>query len=255
MKNPFKRSSKPESTDATMSLMEHLAELRSRLIKCVVAVVVCAIVVYFFNNQIYNFATKPYCDAISGTNQTNCDLVFLGLLEGFGLRLKIATYLGIFFASPIILWQIWRFIAPGLYKKERRYAVAFVASSTALFALGAVIAYYSLAAMFQWLIQNGGGGVYQNRAEDYFSLLAIMILAFGIGFEYPLLLVVLQIVGLVTPSKLAQYRRHSMVGVVAIVAVVTPGGDPISLAALSIPMIVFYEISIWIGRAIVRRRA
>jgi len=242
-------------TTATMSLLEHLAELRTRLVKCSAAVLVGAVVVYVFYNQIFDFATAPYCEAIEGTRQESCDIVFLGLVEGFAIRLRIALYLGIIAALPVILWQLWRFIAPGLYKKEKRYAVAFVGSSLVLFLLGATLAYVSLPAMFNWLINAAGEGRIENRAEDYFRLLTLMVVAFGVGFEFPLVLTVLQMVGVVTPDKLAEVRRYAFVGVVVVVAAITPGGDPISLVALSLPLWIFYEMSIWIGRAFRRRRA
>lgn len=239
---------------ATMSLLEHLAELRTRLVRSSAAVIVGAVVVYVFYNPIFSFATRPYCEAIEGTRQESCDIVFLGLVEGFTIRLRIALYLGIVAALPVILWQIWRFVAPGLYKKEKRYALAFVASSTLLFLLGAALAYISLPKIFEWLIDAAGQGRIENRAEDYFRLLTLMVFAFGIGFEFPLLLTVLQMIGVVTPDKLASVRRYAIVGIVIVVAAITPGGDPISLGALSIPLVIFYELSIWIGRAFRRRR-
>lgn len=244
-----------EPDDRSMSLVEHLSELRMRIVKCVVAVVVGMIAVYFLYNPIYRFATQPYCDSIAGTRQESCDLYFFGLVEGFSLRLRVSMYLGVLAALPVILWQFWKFIAPGLYKRERRYAFGFVGSSLALFALGATLAYFTLAKMFQWLIQAAGEGVIQNRAEDYFRLLTLMVIAFGVGFEFPLVLAVAQAVGLVTPDQLAAKRRHAMVGIVAVVAMLTPGGDPISLVALSIPLALFYEASIWVGRALLKRRA
>ena len=238
-----------------MTLIDHLRELRGRLVKASIALIIGMIVMYIVYVPVFRFASKPYCAAIKGTSQRHCDLYFHGLLDGFLLRLQVAGYLGFFIALPVIAWQLWRFIAPGLYKKEKRYAFAFVASSTFLFACGAVLAYLTLPPMFQWLIQSGGPGLYQNRADDYFHLLAIMILAFGFSFEFPLLLVVLQIIGIVKTDVLRQYRRHAFVGIVVVVAVVTPGGDPVSLVALSMPLYFFYEIAILFGRILARRRA
>lgn len=240
---------------ATMSLLEHLAELRNRLIKVAIAILIGGVLVYVFYGPIYRFATEPYCDAIRGTRQKQCDLVFLGLVEGFTTRLRVSLYLGGVVALPIILWQLWRFIAPGLYKKERRYATLFVGSSLTLFGLGASLAYISLPKMFEWLIDAAGGGRIENRADDYFRLLSLMVVAFGVGFEFPLVLIALQMIGLVQPDQLARFRRQAIVGIVTLVAVITPGGDPISLTALSVPLVIFYEISIWIGRALLRRRA
>lgn len=245
------------STDAdssTMNLMDHLRELRSRLVKSVIALGIAMVVMYLVYVPVFRFASEPYCTAVKGTKQANCDLYFHGLLDGFLLRLQVAGYLGFVLALPVIAWQLWRFIAPGLYKNEKRYAVGFVAASTFLFACGAVLAYVTLPPMFQWLITSSGPGIYQNRADDYFHLLAVMMLAFGFSFEFPLLLVVLQLVGILENSVLRKYRRHSLVGIVFVVAAVTPGGDPISLLALSVPLYLFYEMAILFGRIMTRRR-
>jgi sec-independent protein translocase protein TatC len=244
----------PSSPDGSMSLMEHLRELRNRLFKCALAIFVCAFVLYFFYGHIYKFATAPYCDAIKGTNQKSCQLVFLDLVSPFATKLRVTTYLGVLVALPVIFYQLWRFIAPGLYRTEKRYALSFVISSVLLFAMGAVLAYVSLPKIFQWLLNQGGEAVIQAKAEDYFSLLALMIVVFGLSFEFPLLLLVLQLIGVVKPDTLAHYRRHAIVGIVTVVAIVLPGGDPISLFALSIPLCLFYEASIWIARLLLRRR-
>jgi sec-independent protein translocase protein TatC len=212
--------------------------------------------VFFVYDQVYEFLQEPYCQALKGTSQSqDCNLVFLDLTSPFATQLRISTYVGILVALPIIFYQLWRFIAPGLYRNEKRYALAFVGSSVLLFALGAALAFYSLPAIFQWLINQAGTAVIQNKAEDYFSLLALMVAAFGISFEFPLLLLALQLMGVVTPDKLASVRRHAIVGIVIVVAIVTPGGDPVSLFILAIPLCIFYESSIWIARLVLRRRA
>lgn len=241
--------------EASMSLMDHLRELRNRLFKCALAAVVGGVVVFFFYDQLYDFLTEPYCKAIKETSQKSCELVFLDLTSPFATQLRLSAYVGIILALPVIFFQLWRFIAPGLYKNEKRYAVAFVGGSVVLFLMGAALAYYSLPAIFEWLIDQAGDAVIQNKAEDYFSLLALMVFAFGVSFEFPLLMLILQLVGIVTPATLAGVRRHAICGIVIVVAVVTPGGDPISLFALSIPLVIFYEASIWIARIMLGRRA
>ena len=246
---------RPSTPDGSMSLMDHLRELRNRLFKCALASVVGMVIVYFLYDPLYEFLTDPYCKAIKGTAQTSCELNFFDLTSPFATQLRISAYVGILIASPVIFWQLWRFIAPGLYRNEKRYAVSFVASSVVLFMLGAALAFYSLPAIFQWLINQAGTATLLPKAEDYFSLMALMVFAFGLSFEFPLLLLVLQLIGVVTPAKLASVRRHAIVGIVGVVAVVTPGGDPISLFALSIPLCIFYEASIWIARLMLGRRA
>lgn len=237
-----------------MSLMDHLRELRNRIFKSALAVVVAGTGIYFVYGRIYSFLTDPYCRAIKMTSQKSCDLVFLDLTSPFATKLRLCAYIGVLVALPVIFWQLWRFIAPGLYRKERRYAVVFVATSVVLFLMGAALAYYSLPKIFEWLIDQAGSAVIQSKAEDYFSLLALMVFAFGLSFEFPLLLLALQLVGVVSPDTLAGVRRHAIVGIVTVVAVVTPGGDPISLFALSIPLCIFYEASIWIARLMLGRR-
>lgn len=245
-----------EGDAAQMALMDHLRELRNRVIKSVIAVAIGAVVAYLFYNQIFTFMTKPYCRAVAGTHK-DCQLYFTDLLAGFLLRIKVASYGGTILALPVILWQLWRFITPGLYRNERRYALGFVVASVFLFSLGAALAYYTLPPMISWLTDNSGpSGLVQNltTADKYFWLAALLMVGFGIGFEFPVLLVALQMVGVLDNAVLRKYRRHAFVGIVTLVAVITPGGDPISLMALSIPMYLFYEISIVIGIVVKRRR-
>jgi sec-independent protein translocase protein TatC len=239
-----------------MTLMDHLRELRNRLVKSVIAIVLLGIVCYVFYNQIFRFFVHPYCQSVQGTD-ADCKLYLPDLLNGFLLRMKVATYGGVVLALPVILWQLWRFIMPGLYKNERRYTFWFVISSLFLFALGAALAYYTLPAMYSWLRANSGPSndlVVIQSADRYFWLSAMMMVGFGIGFEFPVLLVALQLVGVLKTSTLTHFRRQAAVIIVVVVAVITPGGDPISLIALSIPMYVFYEVSILIGWLLNRRK-
>jgi sec-independent protein translocase protein TatC len=171
------------------------------------------------------------------------------------MQLRVSAYVGILIALPVIFWQLWRFVAPGLYQKEKRYAIAFVASSVVLFLLGAALAWYSLPKIFEWLVDQAGDALVQTKVDEYMSLLALMVFAFGLSFEFPLILLALQLMGVVSPDTLAGVRRHAIVGIVAVVAIVTPGGDPVSLFALSIPLCIFYEASIWIARLMLGRRA
>lgn len=245
-----------EGDAAQMTLMDHLRELRNRIVKCVIAVVVGAIAGWFFYERIFRFMTHPYCQSVKGTDRS-CQLYFTDLLAGFLLHLKVSTYGGLLLALPVILWQLWRFITPGLYRNERRYALAFVSTSLALFALGATLAYITLPPMIAWLVDNSGPTELVSQittADRYFWLAAMLMVGFGIGFEFPIVLVALQIVGILDNKVLRSYRRHAVVGIVALVAVITPGGDPISLIALSIPMYLFYEAAILIGWLIARRR-
>jgi sec-independent protein translocase protein TatC len=188
--------------------------------------------------------------------RSNCGLLVTNPLEGFGLRTTIALYGGIALAMPVILWQAWRFIAPGLYKHERRYAVPFVVLGAVLFALGSALAYWTIPKALDFLISIGGPDLITvYSAKPYLSLIIKMMVAFGLGFEFPLLLAFLQMVGVVKPQGLAKARRYAAVGIVVLVAVITPSGDPISLCVLAAPMYLFYEGSIIFGKIWVRRRA
>ncbi len=237
-----------------MPLMEHLIELRTRLVRCVVAVAIGGVVGWF--------AFHPVIDILNGplerlAEDPNVSDKFLSLdpLEIFMLRVKMSAYLGIAIAMPFLLWQVWRFVAPGLYQNERRYASLFVASATVLFAMGATIAYYTLPEALGFLQSMGGGNVqFQYSLEKYITLILYMMLAFGVGFQFPIVVVFLQLVGLVEPKQLAQFRRFAIVIIFVLAAVITPSADPISLIALAVPMVVFYEISILLGRLILRSR-
>jgi len=234
-----------------MTLFEHLTELRNRLFKAVLAVVLGGAICWLFYNQILDFLVQPYCDIQGG----DCSLFVTDPLEGFRTRLQIAGYGGVFLAMPVILWQVWRFITPGLHDHERRYAVPFVASAVTLFASGAALAFVTLPKALDFLISIGGSDLQEIYSPTkYLSLITYMMLAFGLGFEFPILLVFLQMAGIVSPEKLANSRRWAIVIIFVAVAVLTPSGDPYSQFVLSIPMVLFYEISILIGRALRRRR-
>ena len=240
--------------DGRMTLVEHLVELRSRLIKAAIAIGICAVASWFLYPYILNFLLQPY-QQISGRSLTGGDLIATGPLEPFAVRIKITLYAAIGFAMPVLLWQIWRFVSPGLYKHEKRYALPFVLSALALFALGASIAYWTLPKALDWLSAVGGSDITQAyTADKYFQLIIYMMLAFGVCFEFPILLVFLQMAGVVSTDWLRKYRRHAIVVIFIIVAVATPSNDPISLFALSVPLVVFYEVSILIGRLMNRRK-
>lgn len=237
-----------------MSLMEHLIELRSRLIKCFIAVAVGAVAGWLLYKPVLSLLTDPLRQ-LADDPDISKTFISLDPLEQFMLRIKMSTYLGIALAMPVLLWQLWAFIAPGLYQNERRYAGLFVGSASVLFVMGASIAYFTLPQALGFLQSVGGDDVqYQYTTESYITLILYMMLAFGVGFQFPIVVVFLQIIGLVEPAQLARFRRFAVVIIFIVAAVITPSADPISLVALAIPMVVFYEISILIGRLVLRRR-
>jgi len=241
--------------DGRMPLMDHLRELRGRIVKIVLAVALGMVAGFLLYNRIFDILIGPYQE-VGGQSVTGGQaLIAIDPLEGFGVRMKISAYSGIFIAMPVILWQLWQFITPGLYDHEKRYAIPFVVSALTLFLMGAGLAFWTLPKALEFLQAVGGDNIVSAYSPGkYFTLITYMMLAFGIGFEFPIVLVFLQLVGLLSPKNLVQVRRYAWVGITVLVAVLTPSGDPISMLALSLPMILFYEISIVIGKLIERRR-
>ncbi|MFL6204773.1 MAG: twin-arginine translocase subunit TatC [Acidimicrobiales bacterium] len=246
-----------ELDDGRMSLMEHLTELRSRIIKIALALVLGMVVAFFLYEPIYDFLIHPYTELAKSRDLGSDRLLITDPLEGFGVRMKTSLYAGIALAMPVILWQVWRFVTPGLYPHEKRYAVPFLVSALALFVMGAGLAYYTLPRALEFLVDIAGSDnfVVAYSPAKYFKLITYMMLAFGIGFEFPILLIFLQMAGIIGPRQLASFRRYAIVGICVVVAVITPSGDPISMLMLSVPMVVFYEVAILIGRIMERRRS
>jgi sec-independent protein translocase protein TatC len=234
----------PEELGERMPLVDHLAELRRRLIISVLALVAGAIVGFVLYNPILSILLRPYTEVTGKT-----EFVFFDPLEAFATRLKVAAWSGAFLASPVVLWQLWRFITPGLHKNEKRYAIPFILSSIALFALGAFVALYTFESALRFLVGMGGDNLTPLfSASKFLSLIILMIIAFGIAFEFPVLLVCLELAGVVTSSRLRKWRRPALVVIVAVAAVITPSQDPYSLFAMVVPMYLFYEGAILIGR-------
>jgi sec-independent protein translocase protein TatC len=254
----LRRSARPhvKTPDDRMTLVEHLAELRSRIIKALLAITVGALVMFVFYDPILTFLAQPYFDVCKQHPEFGCTDKFLitGPLDGFSTRVKVSGYGGLVAALPIVLWQLWRFITPGLHRNEKKYAVPFILSSVLLFLFGAFIAYFTMPYAIEFLIGYSGPVTAAFTPNKYVSLLSIMMLAFGVGFLFPVLLVFLQLVGVLTPRQLSHWRRQAIVIVVVVAAVITPSGDPYSLVALAVPMYVFYECSIVLGWFLTRNR-
>lgn len=233
-----------------MTVWEHIAELRRRLLICLAAVFAGAVVAYLAWPLLIDAITVPFC-----RQEADCQLYATDPLAPFTTRLQVALYGGIIVAMPVLLWQIWRFVTPGLHDHERRYAIPFVGAALILFAAGASLAYVALGPALQFLFSVAGDSVAQIPTVDrYLSLTMWMMLAFGVGFEFPVLLVALQLVGILEPRQLAGARRYAIVIIVIVAAVITPSGDPVTLFVLAVPMYLLYEVSILIGWLVARRR-
>ena len=196
---------------------------------------------------------RAVLQGLDGQHAAGGKLIFTGPLDAFATRLKIATYGGIVLASPVWLWQLWRFVTPGLNPKEKRYAVPFLFASLFLFACGAAVAFLTLQPALNFLLNIGGSDLQPLlTADKYISLVGLMIVAFGISFEFPVVLVFLLIARVITTQQLGHWRRYAVVLIVTFAAVITPSQDPYSLFAMAIPMYLFYEASIVIGKVLKR---
>ena len=252
-----------EADGGRMTLVEHLAELRSRLIKAILALTIGAAIGFVLYDPVLDVLVEPYCDVKAdevddatdlGAADGGCDLVVTDPLESFSIRLKLSTYIGLLLASPVLFWQVWRFITPGLYAREKRLAIPFVASAFVLFAGGAVTAWLTFPKTLQFFAAFGGDSLtLLYTPGKYLSLLTIMMLVFGLAFLFPVLLTFLQLAGVLSWRRLSSWRRYAIVLIFVVDAVITPSGDPITLIAMALPMILFYEASILIGRFVLKR--
>ena len=239
-----------------MTWLEHLAELRRRLLICIAALVITSVVAWFGYNHVITFMVGPYHSYLRHHPNKNIslgNLVTTGPLEGFTTRIKVTAYIGAVLAAPMILWQLWQFIAPGLYRRERRYGLSFMCFALILFAMGVATAVVVFPKAINWLISVSGTDVTPLFSPgSYLGLYALCCLIFGAVFTYPVILVFLEVVGVLPTLKLRQWRRYAIVVICAVAAVITPSNDPFSFLAMAVPMLIFYEISILIGRALRR---
>lgn len=236
------------SPDA-MTLVQHLAELRRRLIVCVIAFVVGAAVAAAFYQGMLNLLQHPYCRV----NPHNCAFYVTGPLDPLTLRIQMAAFGGLLLASPVILFQLWRFITPGLNRSEKRYAVPFVVVSIVLFVTGCALAYSVFPHALSFLRHVGGPSLHQILSPNaYLSLILLMMFLFGLTFEFPVVLVGLQLAGVVRPIQLLRAWRWAIIGLTLIAAVFTPSADPLSMLVLAVPLIAFYFLSIALGKLLGR---
>lgn len=236
-----------------MTLREHLAELRRRLAIAVAALAVGTVVMWCCYGTLIRFMEHPYCAFLahhpSKLVGRSCQLYITGPLEGLTTRIKVSAYAGVTVAAPVILWELWRFITPGLHKHEKRYVVPFVLAATALFAAGVTTAVLVFPKAIGWLIDVSGSGVVPLLSPSrYFTLYALMAVIFGCVFLFPLVQVFLEIAEVVPSATWRRWRRQAIVALVVVAAVITPSGDPFSFLAMAVPLVAFYEASILVGR-------
>ena len=253
----LRRRKRKKNAPASMSMMEHLSELRTRLIVSLGAFLAISVVAFFFFEPISDFLLRPLCSLPEENLGPNgCRLIFTSALEPVMVRLKVTAMVGIVFASPIWLYQVWRFIVPGLHPKEKKYALPFVFFSVFLFMIGAAFAYVTLPAALRFLVSLGGDNLIPFfSAKDYLGFIGLVILVFGVTFEAPLLLFFLGLIGVVSVEQLRGFRRMAIVGITIIAAVVTPSQDPYTMLAMAVPLYVFYEATILALSMVNKRRA
>ena len=232
------------------SFIGHLTELRSRLVKSIIYLFIFFIICYFFAEDIYSFLVQPYADAVKD-DEVNRRLIFTALHETFITYLKVAFFTAMFVSSPIILTQIWKFIAPGLYKNEKRALLPYLIATPTLFLLGGMLVYYLVMPLaikffltFETSAQVGGLPIQlEAKVNEYLSLIMRLIFAFGISFQLPVLLSLLARVGFIDSEYLKKRRKYVIVIIFIAAAILTPP-DPITQIGLGIPLLILYELSI-----------
>jgi sec-independent protein translocase protein TatC len=236
--------------DSRMSLTEHLRELRNRLAKALIALAVAAVVCFIIEPRIFDVLKEPYCSlpshARAGGGQ--CQLYFFGILDAFMIRLRIALIAGAVLSAPVWLYQLWSFITPGLHRHERRWSLTFVSCSLVLFALGGYCAYLTLDKGLQLLLSFSGDSLVSLLdVNRYLSYVIAMLVVFGLSFEFPLLVAMLNLAGVISTATLRSWRRAEIFTVFLFAAVVTPSQDPFTMIALGLPMCLLYEVALAVG--------
>lgn len=241
-----------------MPLVEHFRELRRRTLLSVLAVVVGVIVCFVLFEPIFEFIRRPYCNLPLATREggDECNLVTLGVLDPFYLHLRVALVAGVVVAAPVWLYHFWAFMAPALHRRERRWALVFVLASIVLFILGAALAYLTLSKGLEILLGFAGDGIVPLlEVTRYLNYVVAMLLVFGVSFEFPLLVILLNVTGIVSARKLRDLRRTAVFLLFVFAAVVTPSQDPFTMLALALPMWLFFEAAVVFARLNDRRRA
>jgi sec-independent protein translocase protein TatC len=245
-----------KNPDARMPLMEHIRELRNRVIKIALAATAGSIAGWFIYGPVWNFIKRPYCKAqvqtpaasalahSIGTYGAHCQLYVTGVFDPLILRLQISIAVGVIISSPIWLYQLWAFIAPGLYKRERRWAYYFVGAALPLFAVGATIAYFAMTRGLEFLLHLVPSDTTALiTINTYLGYAGAMLTIFGIAFELPLVVVLLNLAGVLTHARFKKWRRVIIFLVFAFAAIFTPSPDPLSMLALALPCVFLIEVA------------
>jgi len=246
-------SQEAESAEgAKMSLTEHLMELRKRLVRSIIALLVGFGVCYYFKDYIFDIVTRPLTQVLPKSSY----LIYTGMTEAFFTYMKIAFFASLILTSPFILYQIWKFVAPGLLPKERKYVVPFVLSSSLLFIAGVLFGYFvALPPAFKFFVSFNNQYLQALLSfKDYLSLFVTFLLGFGISFELPIFIFFLTKLGVVNPRLLSQQRRYAILIIFIVAAILTPSPDALSQILMAIPLLFLYEVSIFVSKFAGRKK-
>ena len=247
--------------DGRMAVMDHLRELRRRLIAIVLLIAAGAILGWYLYNPVLHFLEHPYCSVsyqhrFPGIKTKSCKLIYNGVLDGFTTRLKVSVISGAVFTGPLWLYQIWAFITPGLRKNERKYTVIFIIASTVLFVAGMTLAYLVLSKGLNILLTQAGSGVQALLTVDsYLAFVTLMLVIFGAAFELPLLVVMANLAGVLSARVLKKSQRVGIFLIFLFAAVATPSTDPFTMCAMALPMVVLFEAAVLFAVVHDRRKA
>jgi sec-independent protein translocase protein TatC len=257
-RRPGGRRANPEGR---MSVLDHLRELRHRLIMVVLVVALGSVVGWLVYEPVLHFLEHPYCSVpashrYQGNDSRGCELIYTGVLDGFTTRMKVAVISGTVFTAPLWLYQVWAFVTPGLRKNERKYTLWFIAASTALFAAGMALAYVVLAKGLNVVITAAGSGTQALLTVNaYLSFVTLMLVVFGAAFELPLLIVMANLAGVLSGRLLKKSQRLGVFLIFLFAAVATPSTDPFTMCAMALPMVVLFEAAVLFAVLHDRRKA
>jgi len=240
-----------------MPLVEHLRELRSRLVRGSLGIIACSVLAWFFYEPIIKLLIDPVCNAgAAGVANTSCGPVVVSSVLGpLSLQLKVSLFGGLLLASPVWLYQLWAFLAPGLHRNEKRWTYAFVAGGVPLFLSGAGASYLILPKAIRVLLDFTPGGVGNLiPLDEYLDFVLRMLLIFGLAFELPLVLIVANLAGVLSGRRIRSWWRGMVFGIFVFAAAATPTGDPLTMAALAVPMIGLYAVAVVVALLVDRAR-
>jgi sec-independent protein translocase protein TatC len=239
---------KPDQNEKVMPFLDHLEELRKRLLISISAVFVLSLGCYFFSKKIMAILLRPF--------PHDEKLIFLSPTEGFMIYIKISLFAGLILSLPVLFYQLWKFVRPGLYQKERKYTVRIVFFSTLFFLVGALFCYFLVIPYgLSFLLSFGADQIKPTiQIKEYLKFVTLLIIVFGVVFELPLLSFFLTKLGLVTPEFLRKKRRYGIVAIFVAAAVLTPTTDIVSQLLLAVPLMILYEISIWVSKAALSKK-